>query len=106
MYYTLSAEEGKIFFTDGDDTYYDVGLWAYSNPTMTSYTNAIESLNVSTEKEKAQSEGYIRSEFIDVSREKTKIDLSIYEKKTLSVYEESNGKYKLEVVSGVYVPKE
>ncbi len=106
MYYTLTAEEGKIFFADGDDTYYDVGLWAFSNPTITSYTQAIESLDVSTEKEKAKSEGYIRSEFIDIAPQKIEIDLSIYEKKTLSVYEESNGRYKLEVVSGIYVLKE
>ena len=106
MYYTLTAEEGKIFFADGDDTHYDVGLWAYSEPTMTSYTQAIESLNVSTEKEKAKSEGYIRSEFLDIAPQKREIDLRIYEKKTLSVYEESNGRYKLEVVSGIYILKE
>ncbi len=106
MYYTLTAEEGKIFFADGDDSYYDVGLWAYSDPTMTSYTQTLESLNVSTEKEKAKSEGYIRSEFLDIAPQKKEIDLSIYEKKPLSVYEESNGKYKLEVVSGIYILKE
>lgn len=81
-------------------------MWAFSDPTITSYTQAIESLNVSTEKEKARSEGYIRSEFLDIAPQKTEIDLSIYEKKMLAVYEESNGRYKLEVVSGIYILKE
>ena len=103
--YTLTAQEGKIFFKDGANTYYDVYL-GRAYPEITHYTQVLESLYISSEKEQAQSEGYIRSEFIDVSEEKTEIDLSKYEKKILSVYEESIGGYKLEVVSGVYLPKE
>ena len=106
LYYTLSAQEGEIFFKDGANMYYEIGLWAYSEPSITSNARAVVNIEVLNERTKALSEGYVLSDFINISDEKTEIDLNVYEKKTLSYYEESVGGYKLEAISGIYVPIE
>ncbi len=49
------------------------GIAAKKQEFADAYTQALESLNVSTEKEKARSEGYIRSEFLDIALQKTEI---------------------------------